>query len=57
MDILDTKSNSELLRSIIAELAKARNELACAKGDLDKANSRITFLLAVANTVLNRSKE
>ena len=57
MDILDTKSNSELLRSIVAELAKARNELACAKGDLDKANSRITFLLAVANTVLNRSKE
>jgi hypothetical protein len=57
MDILDTKTDSELLRSIVAELAKARNELACAKGDIDKAAGRITFLLAVANTVLNRSKE
>jgi hypothetical protein len=57
MDILDAKTDSELLRSIVAELAKTRNELACAKGDIDKATSRITFLLAVANTVLNRSKE
>ena len=57
MDILDAKTDSELLRSILAELAKARNELACAKGDIDKAAGRITFLLAVANTVLNRSKE
>jgi hypothetical protein len=57
MDILDTKSDSELLRSIVAELAKARNELACAKGDMDKAHSRINFLLAVANTIINRSKE
>jgi hypothetical protein len=57
MDILDTKTDSELLRSIIAELAKARNEMACAKGDMDKASSRINFLLAVANTIINRSKE
>jgi hypothetical protein len=57
MDILDAKTDGELLRSIVAELAKARNEMACAKGDLDKANSRISFLLAVANTIINRSKE
>ena len=57
MDILDTKTDSELLKSIIAELAKARNEMACAKGDMDKASSRISFLLAVANTIINRSKE
>lgn len=57
MDILDAKSDSELLKSIVAELAKARNEMACAKGDMDKANSRISFLLAVANTVLNRLKD
>jgi hypothetical protein len=57
MDILDTKTDSELLRSIVAELAKARNEMACAKGDMDKASSRISFLLAVANTIINRSKE
>jgi hypothetical protein len=57
MDILDTKSNNELLQSIVAELAKARNELACAKGDMDKAHSRINFLLAVANTLINRKKD
>ena len=57
MDILDTKTDSELLKSIVAELAKARNEMACAKGDMDKASSRISFLLAVANTIINRSKE
>ena len=57
MDILETKSDIELLRSIVAELAKARNELACAKGDMDKANSRISFLLVVSNTILNRLKD
>jgi len=57
MDILDTKSSSELLSSIVAELAKARNELACAKGDMDKAHSRINFLLVVANTLINRKED
>lgn len=57
MDILDTKSDSDLMKTIIAELAKARNEMACARGDMDKAASRITFLIAVANTIINRSKE
>ena len=57
MDILDTKTDGELLKSIVAELAKARNEMACAKGDMDKASSRISFLLAVANTIINRSKD
>lgn len=54
MDILDTKSNDELLKSLVAELAKAKNELNCARGDIDKINSRIAFLLVVANTLINR---
>ena len=57
MDILDTKSNDELLRSLLAELAKTRNELACAKADIDKINSRIGFLLVVANTLIDRKKD
>ena len=56
MDILDTKSDDELLRSLLAELAKSRNELSCAKGDIDKISSRITFLLAVVNTLIQRKK-
>lgn len=54
MDILERKTDEELLRSLIAELAKARNEIACARADIDKARSRITFLLVVANTLIER---
>jgi hypothetical protein len=57
MDILDTKSDKELLRSLIAELAKARNELNCARGDIDKINSRISFLLVTANKLIERKKD
>jgi hypothetical protein len=57
MDILDTKTDEELLKSLLAELAKAKNELACAQRDLDKANGRIGFLLMLTNTMINRSKD
>lgn len=57
MDILDTKTDKELLKSLLAELAKARNELQCAKGDIDKIASRIGFLLAVTNTLINRKED
>ena len=57
MDLLDSKTDSELLKSLLAELAKARNELACAKGDLDKITSRINFLLAITNTLINRKED
>lgn len=57
MDILDQKSNDDLIRSLLAELAKANNELKCARNDLDKASSRIGFLLVVANTLINRQKD
>lgn len=54
MDILDKKTDEELYRSLLGEIAKARNEIACAKGDLDKANSRLSFLLVVVNTLIDR---
>lgn len=57
MDILDTKTDEELYRSILAELAKARNELNCARNDLDKANSRVSFLLAIVNSLIQRQKD
>ena len=57
MDILDSKSDKELLTSVLAELAKAKNEVACAQRDLNKANGRISFLLVVANTMINRTKD
>ena len=57
MDILDTKTTQELKQSIVAELAKATAELRCAKDDLAKVSSRLSFLLAIANTMINRPKD
>lgn len=56
MDILDKKTDDELYRSLLGEVAKARNEIACAKGDLEKANSRLSFLLVVVNTLIDRKQ-
>jgi hypothetical protein len=54
MDVLDNKTDKELLESLVAEIAKATNEIKCARGDIDKAQSRIRFLLVLAHTLLNR---
>jgi len=54
MDVLDKKTDKELLQSLIAETAKAQNELKCARSDVEKAQSRIRFLLVVANTLIER---
>jgi len=54
MDILNNKTDKELLQSLVAEIAKATNEIKCARGDIDKAQSRIKFLLVVAHELINR---
>lgn len=54
MDILDKKTDRELLDSLVAEIAKATNELRCAKADIDKIQSRIRFLLVLAHTLIER---
>lgn len=54
MEILQTKSQQELLQSVLVEVAKATNELRCARGDIDKASSRLSFSLAVLNELLQR---
>jgi hypothetical protein len=57
MDILETKTTYELNQSLVVELAKATAELRCAKDDLAKVSSRLSFVLAVANTMINRQKD
>jgi|TARA_B110000977_G_scaffold143597_1_gene182338 hypothetical protein len=57
MDILDRKTDKELLQSMIAELAKVGNELKCARNDLDKATSRQRFLLVLAHKMIERNKD
>lgn len=54
MQILENKQDQELLQSLLSEIAKATNELRCAQGDLNKAQSRLSFTLALANELVNR---
>lgn len=56
-DMLDNKTQDELLRSMLAEVAKASNELACARRDLDKAKTRLNFLVVIANQLINRQED
>jgi len=57
MDVLKTKSNEELLLSLLAEVAKAQNELRCAKADIEKAQNRIRFVLVLTNELINRKED
>ena len=55
MDVLKDKSNLELAQSILAEVAKARNEIQSAEADIKKARSRLGFLIVVANQMIDRN--
>lgn len=55
-DLLDNKTDKELLLSMIAEIAKANNEIACAKRDIEKATSRLNFLVVLSNKMIERTK-
>jgi len=56
MDILKDKTDLELYRSMLAEMAKAQNELKCLRNDLDKAQGRLSFLIAVNNSLIKRKE-
>jgi hypothetical protein len=57
MDLLKDKTDLDLLRSILAELAKSNNEISCARGDLNKAQNRQKFLLVLLNELINRQED
>ena len=54
MDVIDSKNDKQLLESLIAEVAKASNEIKCARGDIEKAQSRIKFINMVLHTLIDR---
>ncbi len=56
-DVIENKSVDELLQSMIAETAKAKNEIRCAQGDIEKASSRLNFNILLANELINRGKD
>lgn len=56
MDVIESKTDKELLQSLLAEIAKAQNEIRCAKGDIEKATNRMRFLILIANEMINRQE-
>lgn len=54
MEILDSKTDKELLQSLLAEIAKTNNEIKCARGDIEKAQGRVRFLIAVIHNLIDR---
>jgi hypothetical protein len=57
MELLDKLRDEELTQTLIAEIAKATNEIKCAQADLNKAQSRLKFILVVAHTLIERQKD
>jgi len=55
MQVLNTLTDKELHETVIKESAKARNELKCAEADIKKANSRLSFLVVLANELIQRT--
>ena len=56
MDIIDHKTTAQLLQSMLAELAKAQNEITCAERDIRKAQGRQAFVLMIVNRMINRQE-
>lgn len=54
MDLIDRQNDDDLVRSLLAEIAKANNEINCATNDLKKAKNRLSFAIAVTNKLIER---
>ena len=49
MKIWKEHSTEEILKSMMEETAKAKNELRCANKDIEKATNRLSFCLSALN--------
>ena len=56
MDFNNLKDD-EVLQTVVAEVAKALNEVRHAQDDLDKADSRLRFILAAVHNLRLRHKD
>jgi len=54
MEIWDRNTTKDILKSLETELAKAVNEVNCAKRDVTKASNRVTFCLTGLHELKNR---
>ena len=56
MDLIDDKTDIDILKSVLAELAKSKAELQCARNDLEKINSRLSFNIVLVNRLIARKE-
>ena len=56
MEVIDSKTTNQLLLSLLAEVAKATNELRCAQADVNKAQSRLQFAIVLLNKMIERKE-
>ena len=54
MDVLDQKTDKELVKTLLEEAAKAANEIRCARGDIEKAQRRLGFITVLVHRLLER---
>jgi hypothetical protein len=57
MNILDNKSQDELLKSLLASVAKAQNEIRSAEADINKAIKRNQFNIMLINKMIERETD
>jgi len=57
MKIVEDLQTKELSQTVLAEVAKAKNELNSAQRDIEKAQSRLGFLIVLANELINRGED
>ncbi len=50
-------SGDQVLQTVVAEVAKAVNEVRHAQDDLEKADSRLRFILAAVHNLRLRDKD
>jgi hypothetical protein len=55
--VFDDKTDSEIFRSIEAEVAKALSETRCAKKDLEQSEVRMKFALATIHYLKQRYED
>lgn len=54
MEVLENKTDKELIQSLLAECAKANNEIRCGMADIQKAKTRLKFCVLLANKLIER---
>ena len=57
MKIVEDLETKEIYQTLLAEIAKSKNELNSAEKDLQKAQSRLSFVIVLANELIKRGKD